>query len=473
MPRPRSSSGTRPTSSSARRSCSSSRVRTRVKTGRGTRSRGNVREPYGRRKDGTELPVEVTLSPIETDEGPLVSRAIRNITERKRIESELQLSNRELEAFSYSVAHDLRAPLRGINGFSLALLEDCADKLDPAGKDYLRRISDGATRMGQLIDALLGLARVTRKELRRESVNLTQLAEAVTKQLQAAEPGRTVVFDNQPNVLAQGDPQLLRAALENLLGNAWKFTGTREAGRVTFGSTVQKGATVYYVSDNGAGFDMAYAAKLFTPFQRLHSASEFAGTGIGLATVQRIVTRHGGRIWAEGHVGQGASFFFTLSDNAQGAARMNFADKPILLVEDNKDDELLMIRAFKKNGIVNEVIVARDGVEALDYLFGEGSHAGRDLSTQPQVVLLDLNLPRIGGLDVLRRIRSDERTKFQAVVVLTSSKEEEDILRSYSLGANSYVRKPVDFLEFGNAVKALGLFWLLLHEPAPVGRHGR
>jgi CheY-like chemotaxis protein len=132
-----------------------------------------------------------------------------------------------------------------------------------------------------------------------------------------------------------------------------------------------------------------------------------------------------------------------------------------------------MIRAFKKNGIVNEVIVARDGVEALDYLFGEGAHAGRDLSIQPQVVLLDLNLPRIGGLDVLRRIRNHERTKFQAVVVLTSSKEEEDILRSYSLGANSYVRKPVDFLEFGNAVKALGIFWLLLHEPAPGGRAGK
>src|SRR5580700_6426470 len=146
---------------------------------------------------------------------------------------------------------------------------------------------------------------------------------------------------------------------------------------------------------------------------------------------------------------------------------MNFADKPTLLVEDNKDDELLMIRAFKKNGIVNEVIVARDGVEALDYLFGEGAHAGRDLSTQPQVVLLDLNLPRIGGLDVLRRIRNDERTKFQAVVVLTSSKEEEDIIRSYSLGANSFVRKPVEFDEFIEAVRTLGLFWLLLHESAP------
>jgi len=269
----------------------------------------NSREPFGRRKDGSEVPVEITLSPIETDEGLLVSRAIRNITERKRIENALQQSNRELEAFSYSVAHDLRAPLRGINGFSLALLED-------TGKDYLRRIGEGATRMGHLIDAMLGLARVTRKELRRESVNLTQQAEAVMKQLQASEPGRAVEFENQPNVLAQGDSQLLRAALENLLGNAWKFTGTRPVGHVTFGSTVQKGATVYYVRDNGAGFDMAYAAKLFTPFQRLHNASEFAGTGIGLATVQRIVTRHGGRIWAEGHVGHGATFFFTLSDTA-------------------------------------------------------------------------------------------------------------------------------------------------------------
>ncbi len=277
------------------------------------------REPFGRRKDGSELPVEITLSPLETDEGLLLSRAIRNITERKRIENELQMSNRELEAFSYSVAHDLRAPLRGINGFSLALLEDSADKLDDTGKDYLRRIGEGATRMGQLIDALLGLARVTRKELRRESVNLTQQVEAVMKQLQASEPDRKVELVNQSGVVAQGDSQLLRALLENLLGNAWKFTGKRPEGRIAFGCDVQKGVAVYYVGDNGAGFDMAYAAKLFTPFQRLHSAAEFAGTGIGLATVQRIVTRHGGRIWAEGRVGQGATFFFTLSDTPQGA----------------------------------------------------------------------------------------------------------------------------------------------------------
>jgi CheY-like chemotaxis protein len=144
--------------------------------------------------------------------------------------------------------------------------------------------------------------------------------------------------------------------------------------------------------------------------------------------------------------------------------------KPILLVEDNPDDEVLTLRALKKNNIVNEVVVARDGVEALEYLFGTGAHAQRDLSVLPQVILLDLNLPRIGGLDVLRRIRSDERTRLLAVVVLTSSKEEEDIIRSYSLGANSFVRKPVEFDEFIQAVKTLGLFWLLLHEAAPAPR---
>jgi two-component system response regulator len=144
--------------------------------------------------------------------------------------------------------------------------------------------------------------------------------------------------------------------------------------------------------------------------------------------------------------------------------------KPILLVEDNRDDELLTLRALQKNHIVNEVVVARDGVEALEYLFGTGPHAGRDLSVQPQLVLLDLNLPRVGGLDVLKRIRADERTKLLAVVVLTSSKEEEDVLKSYSNGANSYVRKPVGFPEFSDAVKTLGLYWLLLNEAAPVQR---
>lgn len=241
--------------------------------------------------------------------------------ERERAEAALRISNKELEAFSYSVAHDLRAPLRGINGFSRALLEDCGETLDGEAKEYLHRIANGAQRMGELIDALLSLSRVTRTELHRETVDLSRLAEAVVKQLRQAQPDRAIEFVFQQDVSAHGDPALLRAILENLLANAWKFTGTREGARIAFGSEEKDGSLAYYVRDNGAGFDMAYAEKLFAPFQRLHSAAEFAGTGIGLATVQRIVHRHGGRIWAEAVVGEGATFHFTLPRQAEGATR--------------------------------------------------------------------------------------------------------------------------------------------------------
>jgi signal transduction histidine kinase len=236
--------------------------------------------------------------------------------QHREAEEALQLSNRELEAFSYSVAHDLRAPLRGINGFSQALVEDYADRLDPVAKDYLQRICAGAERMGQLIDALLALSRVTRVELQRENVSLSQLADSIVKQLRAIHPDRVVEFVNEADLVVFGDPPLLRAVLENLLGNAWKFTSGRAFARIEFGSTRDQGASTYYVRDNGAGFDMAYADKLFAPFQRLHKVSEFAGTGIGLATVQRIVRRHGGKIWAEGAVNQGATFRFTLTSVA-------------------------------------------------------------------------------------------------------------------------------------------------------------
>jgi len=233
--------------------------------------------------------------------------------EVKQYAAQLNASNKELEAFAYSVSHDLRAPLRSIDGFSQVLLEDYAEKLGGEGRDYLERVRAGTQRMAALIDDLLNLSRISRKEMKRERVSLSALAREITDGLRRSQPGRDVEFVIARGLTVDGDAQLLRAALENLLGNAWKFTGKQDAARIEFGSTEKDGKTAYFVRDDGAGFEMAYAEKLFGAFQRLHSASEFEGTGIGLATVQRIVHRHGGRVWAEGEVGKGATFYFTLT----------------------------------------------------------------------------------------------------------------------------------------------------------------
>jgi light-regulated signal transduction histidine kinase (bacteriophytochrome) len=276
---------------------------------------------FGRGEFGEPIPVvsRDELGDLARDANAMAASLDRNIADLKRIEIALKTANQELEAFSYSVAHDLRAPLRGINGYSRALEEDYGGQLDAQAHEYLGRIVAATERMGQLIDALLSLSRVTRVEFRRESVNLSRLADAAVKQLRASQPERVVDFANEGDVVAQGDAPLLRALLENLIGNAWKFTGSRSGSRISFGVESHDGTPVYYVRDNGAGFDMAYAQKLFAPFQRLHTQSEFAGTGIGLATVQRIVDRHGGRVWAEGKVAEGATFYFTLTNIDQVA----------------------------------------------------------------------------------------------------------------------------------------------------------
>jgi len=224
--------------------------------------------------------------------------------------------NHELESFSYSVSHDLRAPLRRIDGFSRILLEDYADKLDDEGKKHLESMCEATRYMGELIDVLLGLAHVTRAEIQRSEVDLSALAHHITETLRATARERSVEFVIEDGVRARGDARLLAVVLENLLGNAWKFTSKVAHARIEFGREEQRGGgggtTAYFVRDNGAGFDMAYARKLFGAFQRLHAVSDFAGTGIGLATVQRVVHRHEGRVWGEGKVDAGATFYFTL-----------------------------------------------------------------------------------------------------------------------------------------------------------------
>ncbi|HEY6872699.1 MAG TPA: response regulator [Geobacteraceae bacterium] len=232
--------------------------------------------------------------------------------ELRELNDQLEAANKELEAFSYTVSHDLRAPLTGISGYCQLLAEFSAGSLDEQGKEFVREIAGAADRMDQLITTILNFSQLTRKAINRETVDLSRLARSVSRDLLLRNPERTVTFRIAEGVMADGDAKLLRVVLENLLGNAWKYTGTRHGAVIEFGVLEQGGEAVHFIRDNGVGFDMASAERLFGAFQRLHDAEEFEGIGIGLATVERIIQRHGGRVWAEGEEGKGATFYFTL-----------------------------------------------------------------------------------------------------------------------------------------------------------------
>jgi|HubBroStandDraft_3_1064219.scaffolds.fasta_scaffold18902_2 PAS domain S-box-containing protein len=266
----------------------------------------------GRRRDASTFPAEISLSAIDTDDGIVVTAAIRDVTAQLRVK-DLERTSQSLESFIYAVSHDLRAPLRALNGYSGVLLEDFGGVLGEEGRGYAERIVAVSEQMGQLLDYLLQVSRISRSELHPQQVDLGSEAARIAAEIQRRDPGRRVCFAIEKPVQAWADPGLIRTVLENLLDNAWKFTSGRDDASIEFGTAPSGDAAVCcYVRDNGAGFDPAYADKLFQPFQRLHPVRDFPGTGTGLASVRQVVELHGGHVWAEGAVGAGATFYFTL-----------------------------------------------------------------------------------------------------------------------------------------------------------------
>ena len=322
--------------------------------------------------------------------------------------------------------------------------------------------------MGNLIDDLLAFSRIGRAETKKAAVDLEKLVREVVAEIGQDTKSRDIAWKIGALPVCTGDRSMLRLVVVNLVSNAVKFTSMRTPAKIEIGCVgSNKKEVEVFVRDNGAGFDMQYANKLFGVFQRLHLPEQFEGTGIGLATVQRIIHRHGGKVRGEGAVDRGATFYFSLPNPPDATERNSMTTLArILIVEDDPNDVELTLTALADYNLANEVVVTRDGQQALDYLYCRDQYSNRS-QENPAVILLDLKLPKVDGLEVLGQIKSDESLKLIPVVVLTSSHEEKDMMRSYSLGVNAYVVKPVDFHEFVNAVKELGVFWAVINEPPP------
>ena len=379
--------------------------------------------------------------------------------ERARAEArtaELAAVNKELDAFSYSVSHDLRAPLRAIDGYSRMIEEDYGERLDEEGRRLLAVVRGSSQKMGMLIDDLLGLSRVGRSELARAQVDMAALVREVRLELGEASPAQ-VELEGMPD--GYGDRALLKQVWANLMHNALKYSGKRERPRVEIGGRADGAETIYWVRDNGVGFDMKYYDKLFGVFQRLHGADEFPGTGIGLAIVQRVVARHGGRVWAEGKTGRGRGVLLRVADGGRIDGRCRAGRDP---------------SGRRRSGRRRDD-AARPAPEQprQPRALGEGRRRGARVHVPfrwlrrsrprhtPKLIMLDIKMPKVDGIEVLRRLKANEATCTVPVVVMTSSNEEQDVMESYRLGVNSYIVKPVHFDSFVETVAKIGLYWVL------------